>query len=122
MLATTALHRYIFVADAATNSVYSWTKVSLLEAEAIGYNRPEVVDEWNAQNLNNDAKKVGGTSWPEWGAGHVSCIAAMVLWLVLLCLDVRACITPPSSKYNAIVYSLVVMCVHTSKYTFIAAY
>lgn len=49
------------LADPSTNSVLASTKVSLLEAERVGFERPEVVEEWAAVNAGADAdKKVRG--------------------------------------------------------------
>lgn len=49
---------YVMLTDPATNSVLVWAQVNLLEAEAIGYDRPELVDEWN--NTSSGDNKAGG--------------------------------------------------------------
>jgi hypothetical protein len=38
--------RYLLLVDAGTNSVLGQSRVSLAEAEAVGYARPELVEEW----------------------------------------------------------------------------
>eukprot|EP00197_Chlamydomonas_leiostraca_P010453 CAMPEP_0202862194 /NCGR_PEP_ID=MMETSP1391-20130828/3321_1 /ASSEMBLY_ACC=CAM_ASM_000867 /TAXON_ID=1034604 /ORGANISM="Chlamydomonas leiostraca, Strain SAG 11-49" /LENGTH=714 /DNA_ID=CAMNT_0049541695 /DNA_START=168 /DNA_END=2313 /DNA_ORIENTATION=+ len=52
---------YVILADPATNSVLSATKVNLLEAERVGFERPEVVEEWAAAQAGAeaDSKKDG---------------------------------------------------------------
>lgn len=41
--------RFFFLSDPSTNSVLGWSKTGLAEAEGIGFDRPEVVEEWGTQ-------------------------------------------------------------------------
>ncbi|EFJ44468.1 molecular chaperone [Volvox carteri f. nagariensis] len=40
---------HLLLVDPSGNAVLSWNKVSLAEAEAVGFNRPELVEEWERQ-------------------------------------------------------------------------
>ncbi|GIL87084.1 hypothetical protein Vretimale_14247 [Volvox reticuliferus] len=40
---------HLLLVDASSNAVLSWNKVSLVEAEAVGFSRPELVEEWERQ-------------------------------------------------------------------------
>jgi hypothetical protein len=40
------LCRYIMLADANNNNVLGFSRVSLAEAEVVGYEHPELVDQW----------------------------------------------------------------------------
>lgn len=48
--------RHVLVVDPANNAVLSWSKVSLVEAEAVGFSRPELAEEWEQANAAADAK------------------------------------------------------------------
>lgn len=47
---------HVLVVDPANNAVLSWSKVSLVEAEAVGFSRPELAEEWEQANAAADAK------------------------------------------------------------------
>ncbi|GIL50242.1 hypothetical protein Vafri_6471 [Volvox africanus] len=40
---------HVLLVDASSNAVLCWNKVSLVEAEAVGFSRPELVEEWERQ-------------------------------------------------------------------------
>lgn len=46
------LLRHVLLVDPANNAVLAWTKVSLVEAEAVGFSRPELVEEWERHGDN----------------------------------------------------------------------
>ncbi len=48
--------RHVLIVDPANNAVLSWSKVSLVEAEAVGFSRPELAEEWEQANAAAEAK------------------------------------------------------------------
>ncbi|GLC39388.1 hypothetical protein PLESTM_000891300 [Pleodorina starrii] len=40
---------HLLLVDPGSNAVLSWNRVSLVEAEAVGFSRPELVEEWERQ-------------------------------------------------------------------------
>ncbi|GFR50267.1 hypothetical protein Agub_g12454, partial [Astrephomene gubernaculifera] len=53
---------HILLVDSGSNAVLTWAKASLVEAEAVGFSRPELAEEWERQGAagGNEAGDKGG--------------------------------------------------------------